>query len=244
MVPIQTVMPAWIRDEKLLDLTKNAIHAFRELNGGELIIVDNASPIGGGYLRKEADIYIRNQKNLGYAPAMNQGLKLTTSKYVAFYENDVRVSPNAFDVARKILDNDGEAGSVHFRMIPYDEEMSFGKEVWKNGKERWCTIACAVWRRLALPQGFFDENYIVANYEDWDIIHHIRHALGWNTVYTNKACYQHKDSYTQRQLDQTQRDKEAGHNREYFKKKWGAYPESIWEGLYFKQMFSPWRPFP
>ena len=244
MVPIQAVMAAWIKDQDLLDLTKQSIDSYNQVKGMELVIVDNASPMGGGYLRSEAGIYIRNPKNLGYAPAMNQGLKLTTSKYVALAENDIRVSPNILKVATDILDKDGEVGSVHFRMVPYDEPFSFGNDVWVEGKERWCTISFMVWRRLALPQGFFDEGYITANYEDWDVQHHSRHALGWKSAYTNLACYQHKDSYTQNQLDQTQRAKEAKENREYFRRKWGAYPEAIWEGLYFKQMMQPWRPFP
>jgi len=241
---IDTVMAAWIKDQDLLDLTKEAVQSFKQLKGGKLIVIDNNSPMGGGYLRTVADLYIRNKENLGYAPAMNQGLKLTTSKYVALYENDVRVSPNAFKIAEEILDADGEIGSVHFRMIPYDEPMSFGNDIWKTGKERWCTISFMVWRRLALPQGFFDEKYITANYEDWDIIQQSRHMLGWSTAYTNIACYQHKDSYTQKKLDQTQREKEAKANREYFKKKWTAYPEFIWENLYTEQMMQPWRPFP
>ena len=242
--PIDTVMAVWVKDDKLFELTQNAITSLKALDGIRLIIVDNDSSMGGGYLRNEADIYIRNQKNLGYAPAMNQGLKLCTSKYVAFAENDIRVSPNAFKVARDILDADGEIGTVHYRMMGYEEPLTVGKDVWKTGKERWCTISFMVWRKLAFPMGFFDEGYITANYEDWDIIHHARHVLGWYTAYTNAACYAHNDSYTQRQLDQTQREKEAQANREYFINKWNAYPEHIWEGLYMDQMGQQWRPFP
>lgn len=241
---IDTVMATWIIDQDIFEMTKRAIESLKKLNGIRLIIVDNGSPLGGGYLREQADIYIRNQENLGYAPAMNRGLRLATSKYVAFAENDVVVSPDAFDVARHIFAKDDEVASVHFRMVPYDEELSFGKDIWCRDKERWCTIAFCLWRKLAMNNYWFDENYITANYEDWDILHRIRHAYCWKTAYTNASCYKHRDSYTQKKLNQEERQIEAMANREYFKEKWGNYPELIWEGLYLKQMIQPWRPFP
>ena len=241
---IDTVMANWLVSQDVYDMARDAYSSLKKLNGIRLITVDNCSPMGGGYLREQSDIYIKTDSNLGYAPAMNLGLKLATSKYVAFAENDILVSPNAFDVARHIMDKDSEVGSVHFKMIDYDDNFSFGNDIWCRGKERWCTIAFSVWRRRAFNNEFLDENYIIANYEDWDILHRIRHMYKWKTAYTNIACYKHRDSYTQKKLDPEKRQLEAQNNRNYFKKKWGNYPEFIWEALYLKQMLQQWKPFP
>ena len=241
---IDTVLAAWIVSQDVWDLTRNAIDSLKRLNGIRLIIVDNASPMGGGYLRSEADIYIRNKKNLGYAPAMNQGLKLATSDYIALAENDIDVSSNAFDVGREILDTNGRAGAVHFKMVFYKDKLVLGNDTWDHGKERWSTISFCLLRKQAIPLGGFDEGYITANYEDWDLLHQIRHIGSWQTPYTNKAGYKHHDSYTQKKLNQEQREKEASRNREYFRSKHGNYPENIWMSLYPKQMRQNWKPFP
>ena len=84
-------MPVWIINEELRVLTMQAIQSLGKVN---LIIIDNGSPLGGGYLRSVADIYIRNKKNLGYAKAVNQGIKLSKNEMKAISNNDIRVSPN------------------------------------------------------------------------------------------------------------------------------------------------------
>lgn len=222
-------------------MAKNSIASLKKLNT-RLIIIDNGSTMGSGWLREQADLYVRINHNVGYAPAMNIGLKLTTSPYIALAETDVVVPDNAFEVAEHILSKTGDAGSVHFRMVGYGDPMDTGQDIWVMGKERWCTISFCVFRKNAM--GFFDEGYINANYEDWDIIHTMRHCLGWKTPYTNLVCYRHKDSATQKKLDQEKRHKEAQANREYFKRKFGHYPEDIWYAFYPQQMQSNYRPYP
>lgn len=238
---IQTVVANWIIDQDIYEMTQDAFNSFKKLNGIELIVIDNASPMGGGYLREQADLYIKTDRNLGYAPAMNLGLKLSTSPYVALAENDVRVSPNAFDIARQILDNDEKVGSVHFRMVDYDKPLTFGEDVWLNGKERWCTISFVVFRKSALPEGFFDENFKIANYEDYDLLYCLRNK-GFTSAYTNKSCYQHNHSYTQKKLDQEKRQQQTVKNREYFKLKHKEYPDLLFDRLY--PLTQPYWPFP
>lgn len=68
----------------------------------ELIIIDNGStleldynnlPIGYHYsvedYFKTADIVIRNKENLGFAPAVNQGVFLARGEYIAVINNDI-----------------------------------------------------------------------------------------------------------------------------------------------------------
>ncbi|MFL6241782.1 MAG: glycosyltransferase [Acidimicrobiia bacterium] len=57
--------------------------------GYELIVVDNGSELeAAGYARAAADHAILNERNLGFARGMNQGLAVARGKYVAFCNND------------------------------------------------------------------------------------------------------------------------------------------------------------
>jgi GT2 family glycosyltransferase len=182
-----------------------------------------------------ADVYIRLKTNLGYAKAVNLGLKACWGcNSVVVANNDVRVSPNWLEVAEEIL-QDETVGSVHFRMIPYNEPFNLGNETWKEGKEKWCSSSFFVMRLIQL----YDDNYF-NSCDDWDMW--LRFRKTFKTAYTNKACYQHKDSHSQIKVpERIENDKK---NREYFKQKWGDYPEVLFEKQYPLQMKESWKPMP
>ena len=92
--------------------------------------------------------------------------------------------------------------------------------------------------------GPFDEGYGLGGYDDYDWQHRMRHLKGWKIAYTNGAAFQHKDSSTQNLLEQEARKTSDNKNREYFKKKFGEYPDVIWEQKYPEQKEISWRPFP
>ena len=223
-------MPVYSISDEFVRLTENAIDS---LGKCELIIIDNASTVGGGFLREKADIYIRNKENLGYAKAVNQGLKLCgKGEFVAVANNDIRVSPDWEEISLDIS-KDQRVGSVHYKMLPYDEPFSTGGITWLSGKERWCTGSFFVMRNLWL----FDENFL-NSYDDWDL-HYRMYKEGYKTAYTNRVQYQHLDSFTQQVIpDREERDKK---NKEYFFKKHGNYPENLWIEMFPDQMFQSYR---
>jgi GT2 family glycosyltransferase len=230
---LDVIMPVFINDQETLDLTKAAIDSIK-VAPVKLIIIDNNSSIGGGQLREWSNSYIRNKENLGYAKAVNQGLKLA-GELVVIANNDIRVSPNWFDVLKE-NNHWTVPTSIHFRMIPYDEPFSFGNEIWELGKERWCSSSFF----LVPNKQLYDENYF-NSCEDWDFWLRWRDR-GYKTAYTNKVCYQHKDSHTQKQiLERALNDQK---NRDYFKSKWGEYPDILFNQTYPEQMNRDWRPFP
>lgn len=230
---MKVIMPCWIINEQLLLLTQSAIESLGDV---ELIIIDNGSPMGGGYLRSVASTYIRNKENLGYAKAVNQGLKLCDKgEIVAVANNDIRVSSNWQEVAKAILKNE-KVGSVHFRMIGYDESFIEEKDVWYGGKERWCSSSFFVVRNVQL----YDENYF-NSYDDWDFWKRMRDQ-GYIQAYTNIAQYQHKDSFTQQFIPN--REEFDIRNREYFKKKHGGYPEDLFEKEFPGELVKNWRSMP
>lgn len=261
MPELSIVIPVLILDQEGIDLTQAALHSLREALQGvesEFIIVDDGSPVGGGYLREEADIYIRHKVNEGYHHAVNDGLRIASGDYVVVPNNDIRVAPNFFEVAKEIL-KDREVYSVHPKMIPYDEPFSYGDLVAKTGKERWCQTSFFIVRKRNNDSSYmaaysfdgipfnnglflFDENMKGTGgaYEDWLLWTDVRRT--WKTAYTNQTAFQHLDSSTTKKLGEQSKFHEE--NKEYFKKRWGSYPEEHFAQKYPDQLKVPWRPFP
>ena len=220
------IMPVWIINEELRVLTMQAIQSLGKVN---LIIIDNGSPLGGGYLRSVADIYIRNKKNLGYAKAVNQGIKLSKNEIKAISNNDIRVSPNWQEVAKEVFEDDN-VYSCHFRMTDYETPFTYGDQIFIGGRERWCSSSFFVIKSWT-PQ-LYDENFL-NSYEDWCYWKQIRES-GWKQAYTNKASYQHHHSFTQKLIPE--REVNDLKNKEYFKKKFGVYAEEDFAKQFPDQM--------
>ena len=214
-------MPCHINRDDLVELTKSAVPTFGEV---ELIVIDDASPVGGGYLRSIADIYVRNKENLGYGKSVNRGLKLATNSLVAIANNDIRVSPNWQDVAKNVLGMHPKAYSCHFRMTDYDVPFEYGEQILYEGKERWCHASFFVIDRSKLNL-LYDEEY-VNTYDDWDYFQSVR-SKGFKQAYTDIASFQHVHSATIPSLPKHTERNES--NRQYFRSKWGAYAEELFE---------------
>lgn len=234
-------MLAYNFNEDLATLTESAIASVRQTPIGKLIIVDNASAVRAGMLRENADIYIRNKVNEGYPKAVNQGFALSDAPYIAIINNDVRISPNWVEVTEEIF-KDPKVGTVHFRMIGYDDPIVPGNDIWIGGKERWCHSSFFVVRREAF-QGY-DVAYGAGGYDDYS--HHERmRQKGWIQAYTNKVSFQHMDSITYRTMEaQEERAKRDLKNREYYKEKFGKYPDQQFNEQFGEQLATPYFPFP
>lgn len=239
---IDVVMLAYNFNEDLAQLTESAIHSVKQSPAmGKLILIDNASEVRAGMLREQADIYVRNKTNLGYPAGVNQGVALSKSKYVAIANNDIRVPSNWAEVAEKILRNPN-VGTVHYRMIPYNQPFNPGDMVWITGKERWCHCSFFVIRKEAFLG--YDENYGKGGFDDYDHNYRLR-KNGWKQAYTNQAEFQHMDSITYRTIelpeDRAKRDKK---NKEYYKYKFGEYPDIQFNAEFAEQLQEPYMPFP
>lgn len=209
---------------KLFELTQNAV---KTLKADETILVDNASTVGQ---IEWGDIKIKNDVNVGYCRAVNQGFAKSTGDLIAVANNDIKVSPNWKQVSKEIFEEHPDVGSVHFRMIGYNTPVEYGFNTWVEGKERWCSSSFFVIRREAFLG--YDENYKEGGYDDWDFWYRVR-LEGWKTAYTTKACYQHKHSSTYLALDDGKSRSERDiRNREYFKSKFGGYAEDLFQEAY------------
>jgi len=230
---VSTILPCWITTQETLNLTQLTIESLPE---SELVIIDNASTMASGYLRSVADVYMKLDKNYGYTKAVNEGIKHSKHDLLCVSNNDVRVPDNIFKVATKIFRKNKRVGSVHFNEISYAEPFNFQNKTWITGKERWCTSSFFVIKRKAIPNGGYDEKFDGrGSYDDYDFWHRVRHVNGWKTAYTLKSAYQHwgSHSFVTRGMEQRRAFDEI--NRQYFIKKWGNNPDTMFMDKYPEQ---------
>ena len=128
------IMPCFNTEKEIHDLTEMAVESIRNAGNVKLIIVDNGSTYAVKALKNLADIYLRNETNLGYPKAVNQGLKKAKSKVICIANNDIRVPKGIFDLEKELLKYP-KIGSLHFKMINYDQPFEFGNELFATGKE-------------------------------------------------------------------------------------------------------------
>jgi glycosyltransferase involved in cell wall biosynthesis len=245
------VMPAWILNDETLKITRACIDSLRAGGDFEFVLIDNGGTLGGGYLRSEANIYIKFDVNRGYTPAVNAGIQLATGDIIAVANNDIRVPPNWETVCREILENNPEVATVHPRMQTYTEPFNLGDLVAIGGRERWCGFSFWVTSRTFLNRmrqaeegkepypGLMDENYGKGGGgDDWDWVH--RERMYGKQCYTNKTAFQHLDSFTLRQMG-AERQKVADQNDAYFTEKWGIKKEELGRKELGSQYDENWR---
>ena len=169
----------------------------------EIIIIDNGSADGSIEFIEEfqkssnypIDIkLIKNSENLGFAPAVNQGIKLAESEYIYSVNNDVELEWNALEESIKAMDEAISKGenpfSIQSKMIQYHDKnliddagdeynllawtkkLGDGQPVERYNEKREIFSSCAgaaLYRKSAIEEiGYFDENFF-AYVEDIDL---------------------------------------------------------------------------
>jgi GT2 family glycosyltransferase/tetratricopeptide (TPR) repeat protein len=213
------VIPVWNRAE----LTRQCLVALASSTTNvsfELIVVDNASTDGTQELLASlaGDVQIiRNQENLGFAKACNQGARAARGKYLVFLNNDTIPEPGWLDalvreveehpevgiVGSKLLYADGtiqHAGVVFMRshLIPYHAYQKVPADLPAVNQRREfqaVTAACMLIRReLFEAVGGFDEAF-VNGFEDVDLCLKVRDK-GARVVYQPRSVLYHLESQT------------------------------------------------
>jgi len=185
----------------------------------EVIIVDNGSNDGSvEYLNENYDEFtlIQNQENLGFATAVNQGIKASNAEYVFLLNNDTELEVECVSKLLNCIDNDENIFGVSSKMIQNqdrnliddagDEYTILGytkkvgnnrsKELYKNKREIFSACAgAALYRRNIFDIiGYFDENFF-AYMDDVDISYRAR-IYGFKCVYCPEAVVYHDVSAT------------------------------------------------
>ena len=177
----------------------------------EVIVVDDCSTDGSLELLKSRYPSVRviaNDENLGFAAAVNIGIKASTSEFVLLLNNDTEAEPGMIEYLERAMRRHPDAFSVASKMIQlYHPEYTVTGWGVNRGNDRpsnlynhtaYVFLACAgaaLYRRKVFEQiGYFDEKHF-AYLEDIDVGYRAR-LHGYCNVYEPKAVVRHVGSGT------------------------------------------------
>ena len=183
----------------------------------DVIVIDNASNDHSvEFLNHNYPefIVIKNDKNLGFAAAVNQGIKASNAEYIFLLNNDVELEPKCLSNLLNCIERDKNIFSVSSKMIQYQnrskiddagdeytilgwtKKVGNGKSTEDYNTEREIFSACAgaaLYRKSVFNEiGYFDENFF-AYMEDVDIGYRSK-IFGYKTLYCPKAVVYHVGS--------------------------------------------------
>ncbi|WP_048190924.1 glycosyltransferase family 2 protein [Methanobacterium sp. SMA-27] len=180
----------------------------------EVIIIDNASKDKSvEYLEENYPEFtlIINKENLGFAAAVNQGIKASNAEYIFLLNTDVELEINCISNLLNCIKKENNIFVVSSKMIQYHDRYKIddagdeysilgwtkkvgeGKSTDLYNKKREIFSACAgasIYRKTVFNDiGYFDENFF-AYMEDVDISYRAK-IYGYKCIYCPKAVVYH-----------------------------------------------------
>jgi len=217
MMDLSILIVNWNTKDYLLHCLESI---FRKVNAPswEVILIDNGSQDGSGAEARKRfpsiDL-IENHENVGFAKAMNQGLKKASGKYILLLNPDTEIKEGAFDRLLAFMDTHLEIGATGAQLLNPDGSRQnsianfpslatellnksllrglFPKEFPGKEKEYPEPIevdsvigACLMVRRKVVEEvGFLDENYFLF-LEETDWCYRMKKA-GWKVYHIPQA---------------------------------------------------------
>lgn len=188
---------------------------------GEVVIVDNGSTDSSKEFIKSGSFnfpvkLIENAENLGFAPAVNQGIKSAKYEYIFSLNNDTEVKKGSIKAMVELLSSDEDIFSVQAKMLQFDNKeliddvgdeynlLAWTKKTGENHKSSEFSevtdifsscAGAAMYRKSILEEiGFFDDNFF-AYMEDVDLA--IRSRInGYRNLLCPEAVVYHIGSAT------------------------------------------------
>lgn len=231
------IMPVWNE----LDVTKECVDSILKHTHYpyRLVIIDNASAEPTrDYLRalkNKNDIsmeLIRNEENLGFVKAVNQGIRFSDAPYICIMNNDTIATDGWLDIMISAMENNKDVGLINptsntFSHFPDDHESideyaarlkSFKNEIQEL---HCCRFFCTVIKREVLDKlGSLDEAYNLGYFDDTDYCKKAQ-KLGYRPVRAKAAYVHHKENMSFRKLKENSTLFKA--NEEIFLKRWGRH---------------------
>jgi len=209
MVDLSIIIVSWNTKEFLLSCVRSVFESGQGISR-EVIVVDNGSQDGSGHEVKKIFPLIslvENERNLGFAKAVNQGLQMASGRYILLLNPDTQMKDGAIERFVSFMDFHPDTGVAGAQLLNSDGSKQnsianfpslatelFNKSLlrrlfpkWFPGKERNYSEpvevnsvigACMMVRREALDQvGLLDEDYFLF-LEETDWCYRMKKA-GW-----------------------------------------------------------------
>lgn len=214
---ISVIIPNY-NGEKIIDGCIQSLlqQEYKDFN---IIVVDNNSTDDSVKIIEEkypSITLIKNNENLGFAAAVNIGIKVSKSDFVALLNNDTEVDTKWLGNLYSVVSKDDKIFSASSKMIRFYErdiiddagdqynllgwayKRGDGASVDKFNKNKVVFSTCAgagLYRRKVFEEiGYFDENFF-AYLEDIDVSFR-GNIHGYKNVYVNDAIVYHMVSAT------------------------------------------------
>jgi len=221
MVNLSIIIVNWNTKEFLLSCVRSVFENEQRISS-EVILVDNGSQDGSGSEVKKAFPLvhlIQNEKNVGFAGAVNQGLQKASGRYVLLLNPDTRVKNGAIERLMSFMDAHPKAGISGAQLLNSDGSKqnsianfpSLVTELLNKSLLRWLSPekfpgkeiiysepmdvdsvigACMMVRRDAWDQvGLLDEDYFLF-LEETDWCYRMKRA-GWKIYHVPDAEVYH-----------------------------------------------------
>jgi GT2 family glycosyltransferase len=196
------IIPIWNQfqytKECVESIARNTAYPYR------LILVDNGSePETCDYLKsltKDGSkiVLIRNEENLGFVKAVNQGLKASDAPYVCLLNNDTIPAPGWLERLVEFAESHKDAGLLNpvcdgHLDTPIDEyakrlEANKGRYMEMNQCFGFCML---MKRELINKIGYLDETFGIGGFDDTDYSMRA-HKAGYCSVCVHDAYVYHK----------------------------------------------------
>lgn len=203
MINFSVIIPNYNGAKYLKDCLKHLYLAIKNCpqSSFEIIIVDNASTDDSLSLCQKFKI-IRNLKNLGFAAAVNQGIKASRFSYVVLLNNDVNLDKNWFELLSQTIKRNPQAAcfcgtvknkdgsEIESQGISFDWSGKCLQIKQNSSGPIWGSSGAAViyQKEIINKIGLFDENYF-AYIEDVDVAFRLQRQ-NYQTILNTKAhCY-------------------------------------------------------
>ena len=229
------IIPVWNQ----LAITKDCIDSIIKNTGADyrLIIIDNASGDETKEyleslkrLERTSVSLVRNEKNVGFVKAVNQGIGLSDASYVCILNNDTIVTKDWLKIMVALADSQKDIGIVNPSSNNLGQRPSDGEpiEIYADrlreisGKfvELGAAIGfCMLIKKEVIEKiGIFDEIYGMGNFEDTDFSRRAVKA-GYKCVRSCGAYVYHRENASFSKIKTF--DEDFKRNKEIYEFRWG-----------------------
>ena len=212
---ISVIIPCWVRNARISQLMRRCVESIRKTCECEIILVDNGSIRDSDWMKDNADRYIRNKENLGFAVAVNQGISLSTGEYIAVMNDDIEVYEGWW---QELMETCGDGISCATETIPgKDHERTTAFKQF-DGYGALFMLSRKTYEELSINGKLLDEGYGIGMFEDRDLWGRAWEK-GKKVVSANLCFVNHEGSATWKTIE----DKEDIYRRnmQKFEDKWG-----------------------
>lgn len=176
--------------EASLERHLSSLEAFTPRELYQLVIIDNGSSFGSESMERKADIYVRKERRMGYAGAVNLGMHIADGDYFCTTNNDVYFTHHGW-LERMVETESKHPGIIMAGNAGVSDRVWFDDpwmSLWLVSRKTWQTI------------GDFDQHVLNWRYHDqeWNIK---ARSAGLNSVRDGGVHLDFVNSMTYSKLD-------------------------------------------